>query len=120
VGLKRGFGPAAVGNVVGLALRGAWEVGGVRSNYTIIFSRREADNAARWFAVAKADTPGGREADAERFTAVIKALTGRAPRISRMKDGTIIIECGKEHLGGFARFAELASAIASWLEETSR
>jgi hypothetical protein len=51
---------------------------------------------------------------------VIKALSGRAPRIRRMKDGTIIIECGKEHLEGFARFAELASAIARWLEETGR
>ncbi len=40
--------------------RGAWEVGGIRSNYTITFSRREADNVARGFAVAKADTPGGR------------------------------------------------------------
>jgi hypothetical protein len=37
-----------------------------------------------------------------------------------MKDGTIIIECGKERLEGFARFAELASAIARWLEETGR
>ncbi len=39
---------------------GAWEVGGVRSNYTITFSKREADNVTRGFAVAKADTPGGR------------------------------------------------------------
>jgi len=99
---------------------GACEVDSVRSNYTITFSRREADNVARRFAVAKADTPGGREADAERHAAVIKALSGRAPRIRRMKDGTIIIECGKEHLEGFARFAELASAIARWLEETGR
>jgi hypothetical protein len=86
--------------------------------YTITFSRRGADNAARGFAVARADSPDDREEDAERLAAVIKALTGRAPRIRRMKDGTIIIECGKEHLEGFARFAELASAIARWLEET--
>jgi hypothetical protein len=32
-------------------------VDSVRSNYTITFSRREADNVARGFAVAKADTP---------------------------------------------------------------
>jgi len=86
--------------------------------YTITFSRRGANNAARGFAVARADSPDDREEDAERLAAVIKALTGRAPRIRRMKDGTIIIECGKEHLEGFARFAELASAIARWLEET--
>jgi hypothetical protein len=69
------------------------------------------------FAVARAGAPGGREEDAERLAAVIKALTGSAPRVRRMKDGTIIIECGREHLEGFARFAELASAIARWLEE---
>jgi hypothetical protein len=95
-------------------------VDSVRSNYTITFSRREADNATKGFAVAKADTPGGREEDAERLAAVIKALSGRAPRTRRMKDGTIIIECGKKYLEGFARFAELASAIARWLEETGR
>jgi len=99
---------------------GAWEVGSVRSDYTITFSRGEADNTTKGFAVAKAEAPGGREVDAERLAAVIKALSGRAPRIRRMKDGTIIIECGKEHLEGFARIAELASAIARWLEETGR
>ncbi len=91
---------------------------GVRRDYTITFSRRSRNNAAVGFATARADAPGGREEDAERLAAVIKALTGRTPRIRRMKDGTIIIECGKEHLEGFARFAELASAIARWLEET--
>jgi hypothetical protein len=30
------------------------------------------------------------------------------------------IECGRAHLEGFKRFAELADAIARWLEETSR
>jgi len=86
--------------------------------YTITYGRRGSINAAVGFAVARADAPGGREADAERLAAVIKALTGKEPRVYRMKDGTIIIECGKEHLEGFARFAELASAIARWLEET--
>ncbi len=86
--------------------------------YTITFRRRGRDNAAVGYAVARADAPGGREADAERLAAVIEALTGVKPRIRRMKDGTIIIECGKEHIEGFARFAELASAIARWLEET--
>ena len=70
------------------------------------------------FAVARADAPGGREADAERLAAVIEALTGAKPRIRRMKDGRIMIECGKEHLDGFARFAELAEAIVRWLKET--
>ena len=42
---------------------GACEVDSVRSNYTITFSRRKADNVARRFAVAKADTPGGSAED---------------------------------------------------------
>jgi hypothetical protein len=94
------------------------EIDGVTRDYTITFSRHGRNNAVVGYAVAKAVAPGGREVDAERLAAVIKALTGRAPRIRRMKDGTIIIECGREHLEGFARFVELASAIARWLEET--
>jgi hypothetical protein len=70
------------------------------------------------YATARADTPGGREADAERFSALIKALTDKEPRIRRKKNGQIMIECGREHLDGFARFAELADAIEKWLEET--
>lgn len=110
------------GYVVGLVSReeGAWEVGGVRSNYTITFSRREADNVARGFAVAKADTPGGRKADAERLAAVVEALTGIRPKIRRMKDCRVMIECGRERLDGFKRYAEFADAIERWLEETSR
>jgi hypothetical protein len=64
------------------------EVGGVRSEYTITYSRR-TDNATVGRAYAKADAPGGRETDAERFAAVIKAPTGREPRVYRMKDGKI-------------------------------
>jgi hypothetical protein len=37
-----------------------------------------------------------------------------------MKDGTIVIKCTREHLDGFARYAELADAIERWLEETGR
>jgi len=100
-----------------LRIRITAEVGGVRSEYTITYGRY-GTNAALGFAVARADAPGGREADAERLAAVIEALTGVKPRIRRMKDGRIMIECGKEHLDGFARFAELAEAIVRWLEET--
>ena len=102
-----------------LRIRITVEVDGVKSEYMITFSRRGGDNAVLGFATAKADAPGGREADAERLAAVIKALTGRAPRIRRRSDGTIIIECGREHLEGFKRYAELADAIAKWVKETS-
>jgi hypothetical protein len=87
--------------------------------YTITYSRRGADNAAVGHADASAKAPGGREADAERLAAVVEALTGVKPRIRRMKNGRIMIVCGREHLDGFKRFAELADAIEKWLEETS-
>jgi hypothetical protein len=95
------------------------EVDGVRSEYTITYSR-SGDNAVKGRAYARTDVPGGRETDAERLAAVIKAITGKEPRMYRMKDGKIIIECGRSHLDGFARYAELADAIAKWLEETGR
>jgi hypothetical protein len=34
-----------------------------------------------------------------------------------MKNGKII-KCGRKHLDGFKRYAELADAIERWLEET--
>jgi hypothetical protein len=43
---------------------------------------------------AAADAPGGRETDAERYSALIKALTGREPRIIEKSDGTIEAVCG--------------------------
>jgi ABC-type ATPase with predicted acetyltransferase domain len=51
---------------------------------------------------------------------VIKALTGKRPRIRRRSDGKIEVECYEGHLEGFMRYIELAEAIAAWLEETSR
>jgi hypothetical protein len=91
----------------------------VRRDYEITYGKYGKDNAARGYAYVRSDAPGGRETDAERFAAVIKALTGEEPWIRRMKNGTIVIVCYREHLDGFARFAELADAIEKWLEETS-
>jgi len=96
------------------------KVDGVRCDYEITYGRYGRKDAAIGFAVARADAPGGREGEAERLSALIKALTGREPRIRRMKDGTIVIECYGGHLEGLMRFAELAGVIARWLEETSR
>jgi hypothetical protein len=92
------------------------EVDGVRSDYTITYGRR-GRNVAVGRAYARAD-PDGREADAERYSALIKALTGREPRVYHMKGGRIIIECYEGHLEGFTRYAELADDIEKWLEET--
>jgi hypothetical protein len=88
--------------------------------YTITFGRYGDRNETAGYAVARVDAPDGREADAERLAAVIKALTGIKPRIRHMKNGQIKIVCGREHLEGFKRYAELADAIKRWLEETSR
>jgi riboflavin biosynthesis pyrimidine reductase len=96
------------------------EVDGIRRDYVITYSRRGADNEVVGFATARADAPGGREADAERLAALIKALTDKEPRIRRMKNGRIMIVCGREHLDGFARYVELAETIEKWLEETGR
>ena len=92
------------------------EVGGARREYTITYSRLGRDKAAVRCAYARGDAPGGREADAERFSALIKALTGREPKVYQRSDDTIEIVCGREHLEGFRRFAELADAIEKWLE----
>jgi len=96
------------------------EVDGVRSEYVITYGRYGSNNVAKGFAYARGDAPEVSEADAERFAAVIKALTGKEPWIRRMKDGRIQIVCGGGHLDGFMRYAELADAIEKWLEETSR
>jgi len=92
------------------------EVDGVRREYEITFGRNRASNEAKGYAYASAKAPGGREADAERFSALVKALTGKEPRVYRMKDGTIIIKCYREHLDGFWRYKELADTIEKWLE----
>jgi hypothetical protein len=102
-----------------LRIRITAEVDGVRSDYTITYGRY-GRNAAIGRAYARTDVPGGREADAERFSALVEALTGKRPRVYRMKDGKIMIECYEGHLEGFRRYAELAEAIERWLEETSR
>ena len=102
-----------------LRIRITAEVDGVRSEYAITYGRY-GRNAAIGRAYARTDVPGGREADAERFSALVEALTGKRPRVYRMKDGKIMIECYEGHLEGFARYAELANTIMKWLEETSR
>jgi len=103
-----------------LIIRIIAEVDGVRREYKITYSRHVRTNKAEGRAAARADAPGGREADAERLSALVEALTGRRPRVYRMKDGTIIIMSSKKHLEGFKRYAELADVIERWLEEKSR
>jgi hypothetical protein len=95
-------------------VEGGHAVDHVKREYTITFSRRGAKNAVRGSVVVKTET------DAEILAAVIKALTGEKPWIQRIKDGTIMIVCGRKHLEGFKRYNELADAIEKWLEKTGR
>jgi hypothetical protein len=88
--------------------------------YTITYGRYGRDNATLGYATARADAPGGREADAERYSALIKALTGREPKVYRRSDGVVMIECYEGHLEGFMRYKELAEAIKRWMEKTKR
>jgi hypothetical protein len=87
--------------------------------YTITYSRRKTDNATLGYATARADAPGGREADAERFAAVIKALTGREPKVYQRSDGKIEIKCYEGHLEGFMLYKEFFGTIMQWLKDTS-
>jgi len=103
-----------------LRIRITAEVDGVRREYVITYGRYGRDNAALGFATARADAPGGREKDAERFSALIKALTGREPKVYRRSDGVVMIECYEGHLEGFTRYKELAEAIKRWMEKTKR
>ncbi len=103
-----------------LRIRITADVNGVRSEYVITYSRRGSNNAAVGYAYASIYAPGGREADADRLSALIKALTGKEPRIRRKSDGTIEIVCGGGHLDGFMRYEELADVIEKWLEKTGR
>jgi len=94
-----------------LRIRIVAEVDGVRGDYEVTYGRYGETNAARGRAYARSD------ADAERLAAVIKALTGKEPGMYRVGN-TIMIVCGREHLDGFRRYAELADAIEKWPEET--
>jgi hypothetical protein len=97
-----------------LRIRITAEVDGTRREYAITFGRYGSNNAAKGFAYVSEET------DAERLAAVVEALTGVKPKIRRRSDGIIELVCGRAHLEGFVRFAELAGAIARWLEETGR
>jgi hypothetical protein len=107
------------GGKILLRIRFTAEVDGVRRDYEITYGRYEK-NEGRGFAYACANAPGGRSADAERFYAVVKALTGIEPKVYQKSGGKIMMKCRRWHLEGFARYAELADDIERWLKETSR
>jgi len=92
----------------------------VERKYAITYSRHKKTNAALSSAYASAKTPWGKEVDAKIFSALIKTLTGKEPKVYQRSDGNIKIGCGREHLDGFMQYVELADDIEEWLEKTSR
>jgi hypothetical protein len=70
------------------------ELDGVMGDCEVTCGRCGEINATRGRAYARSDAPGGREADAERFSALVKVLTGRRPWVYRRSDDTIKIVCG--------------------------
>ncbi len=96
-----------------LRIRITAEVDGVRRDYEIAFGRYGKINAAVGYAYIREG------ADAERLAALVKALTGKEPKVYRVGN-KIVIKCYREHLEGFALYAELYEAIRRWLEETDR
>jgi hypothetical protein len=95
-------------------------VGRVERKYTIAYSRRGKTNTAVGRTYASVNAPGGKEVDAKIFSALIKALTGKEPKVYRMKGDKIMIDCYEGHLDGFMQYVELADDIEEWLEKTSR
>ena len=91
----------------------------VVSEYTITYGRY-VRNAAVGRAYARGDAPEVREVDAERYSALIKALTGREPNMYRRSDGKIEIKCYEGHLEGFMLYKEFFGTIMQWLKDTSR
>ncbi len=91
------------------------EVDGVVGVYVLSFGR--FGGSILGFAYARADAPGGREADAERLLALVKALTGKRPKVLRGKRGKITIKLRRVHLYRLTRYAELAEAVEAWLAE---
>jgi hypothetical protein len=100
-----------------LRIRITAEVDGVRREYTITYGRYGDKNETKGYAYASTSAPGGREADAERFSALIKALTGEEPGIIE-KDNETMIVCYERHLRGFRLFAEFVKTIEEWLKKT--
>jgi hypothetical protein len=87
-------------------------VGGVEGQWTATF-RRTKKNAIEGYTVARVNAPGGREEDAKRIIALVKALTGEEPNIKLDKGKPVIIYT-RRHLDGFKKYTEVADTIREW------
>ena len=93
------------------------EVDGVLREYVITYGRYGKLNAVLGFARARADAPGGREEDAKRIAALIKALTGEEPSIIRRNGKIKEIKYTRRHLDGLGKYAELTDVVRKWLNK---
>jgi hypothetical protein len=88
------------------------EVDGAVRVYKTTFRKRSGRVVGECY--ANVDAPGGREADAKRFAAVVKAVTGKEPKMYAM-GRRLEFSLGRTHLDGFAQYAELADIVEGWL-----
>lgn len=102
-----------------LRMRFRAEVGGVESEWVVAYSR-DREGTTVGFYYASADVPGGPEADADRYSAFVEAVTGERPTVIRHKDGRIRLKTGRKHLDGFMQYSEVKDAIEKWLGRTRR
>ncbi len=92
------------------------EIDGVEDVYVFSFGR--FGGSIFGFAAARANALGGREADAERLVALVKALTDKRPKVVHNKRGKVTIMLYSTHFYRLIRYAELAEAVEVWLAET--
>jgi hypothetical protein len=92
-------------------------VSGVEGRWEMTFLRREKDRAVIGYTATRADAPGGREEDAKRIAALIKALTGEEPNIIRRNGKIKEIKYTRRHLDGLRKYAELTDAVRKWLDK---
>jgi hypothetical protein len=92
-------------------------VSGVEGRWEMTFLRREKDRAVIGYTATRADVPGGREEDAKRIAALIKALTGEEPSIIRRNGKIKEIKYTRRHLDGLGKYAELTDVVRKWLDK---
>jgi len=79
---------------------------------------RGSINEVRGYTHASADAPGGREEDAKRIVAVVKAVTGKEPTVERLKKGEVWIVCFRSYLEGFMRYRKVYETAEKWLRRS--
>ena len=92
-------------------------VSSVEGRWEMTFLRREKDRAVIGYTATRADAPGGREEDAKRIAALIKALTGEEPNIIRRNGKIKEIKYTRRHLDGLRKYAELTDVVRKWLDK---